>query len=155
MTKATGYAIIYGVPDSEGIIYDKGCLDNVDLSEVKATDSKSNPISTTKHQSLKLEVDNKGLKFTTYLPDGLTYSRDAIENIRNGNTLGVEIYADRVATGLHVTKVKRVRGIIITPSATGKYSSIKLVADAKGLHEMNDVEYMKEKEKLKLELELM
>ena len=38
--KATGYAILYDVPDSEGTIYEKGCLDNVDLSSVKVTDGK-------------------------------------------------------------------------------------------------------------------
>lgn len=157
--KATGYAILYDVPDSEGTIYEKGCLDNVNLSEVKLTDTKSNPISTTATDSLSLAVDNKGLKFTTFLSSGLTYSRDALENIRVGNTLGVEVFADTetvIRAGIkYVTRVVKVRGIIITSAANGKYSSIKLIDDSKGLSEMTDDEYASEREKLKLELELM
>ena len=157
--KATGYAILYDVPDSEGTIYEKGCLDNVNLSEVKLTDTKSNPISTTATDSLSLAVDNKGLKFTTFLSNGLTYSRDALENIRVGNTLGVEVFADTetvIRAGIkYVTRVAKVRGIIITSAANGKYSSIKLIDDSNGLSEMTDDEYASEREKLKLELELM
>lgn len=157
--KASGYAILYDVPDSEGTIYEKGCLDNVDLSSVKVTDGKNNPISTVEAESLSVEVDEKGLKFTTFLSNGLTYGRDVLENIRVGNTLGVEVYADTetvIREGVkYVTRVLKVRGIIITSAANGKYSSIELIDDSKGLSEMTNNEYTSEKEKLKLELELM
>lgn len=157
--KASGYAILYDVPDSEGTIYEEGCLDNVDLSSVKVTDGKNNPISTVEAESLSVEVDGKGLKFTTFLSNGLTYSRDVLENIRVGNTLGVEVFADTetvIRAGIkYVTRVVRLRGIIITSAANGKYSSIKLIDDSKGLSEMTDDEYASEREKLKLELELM
>lgn len=157
--KAAGYAIKYDVPDSEGTIYRKGCLDNVNLSEVKLIDGKSNPISTVEAESLSVEVDNKGLKFTTFLSSRLTYGRDAIENIRVGNTLGVEVFADTetvMKQGVkYVTRVVKVRGIIITSPPNGKYSSIKLIDDSKGLSEMTDDEYASEKEKLKIELELI
>ena len=86
-------------------------------------------------------------------------SMDTAENIRVGNTLGVEVFADTetvIRAGIkYVTRVVKVRGIIITSAANGKYSSIKLIDDSKGLSEMTNDEYASEKEKLKLELELI
>lgn len=157
--KAEGYALIYDQVDKEGLIYDKGCLEGADFSEVKMTDYKNRPFSSTTPKTLELTIDEKGLKFITDLPMGLTYGKDMIENIRNGNVVGVDLFADteEVLRGgrTHVTKIKKLRGIIISTAADGRASSIKLVSGPPGLHEMSDKEYSLEKEKLKLQLELM
>lgn len=157
--RAEGYAVIYGKTNKSREVYDRGCLDGVDISEVKITDHNNNPISSTLARTLQLSIDSTGLKFITDIPQELTYGRDTSESIRNGNILGVHLFADmdvvQKGNTTHITKIRTIKGIIVTSSADGISSNVSLMESSKLFHKMSDSEYADEKEKLKLILELI
>lgn len=67
-------------------IISPGALDGTDMSDVRALidHTATNIIGRTVAGSLKLEVDDIGLKFRCKVPN-TTYAKDLMENLRNGN----------------------------------------------------------------------
>lgn len=86
----TGYALKFNTwsNDLGGFIetIDPHALDNCDMSDVRCLiDHKPNQIlGRTTNGSLKLEVDDVGLRFTVNPPD-TSIAKDALENVRVGN----------------------------------------------------------------------
>lgn len=86
----TGYALKFSrwSQDLGGFkeIISPGALDGADMSDVRALidHTPTNIIGRNTAGSLKIEIDDIGLKFRCQLPN-TTYARDLMENIRNGN----------------------------------------------------------------------
>ena len=85
-----GYAVVFNEPseDMGGFIeyISPRAFDNVDMSDVIALFNHNfeNVLGRTSSDTLKLEVDNKGLKFTLDIPN-TTLGNDVYVNIRAGN----------------------------------------------------------------------
>nr|DAH82274.1 MAG TPA: prohead serine protease [Caudoviricetes sp.] len=85
-----GYALKFNKPSEDlgGFIefIDKRSLDGVDLSDVRlfVDHDSSKLLGRTKSGTLKLEIDEVGLKFRALLPDTTT-GRDAMELVKRGD----------------------------------------------------------------------
>ncbi|MCG7331196.1 HK97 family phage prohead protease [Salinicoccus roseus] len=154
--KATGYAIIFGTSDTEKMVYSRESFRKTDFTGCKAIDGKGRPYSSTAYGTLKFELDERGLKFTSEIPEVLSYGADTVENIQAGNIRGVGMIADTegyTENGrFHVTKVRRLRSICINSEYTHGHSTIRLIESGKRASEMTPEEIRREKLKLKLQL---
>ena len=86
-----GYAVVFNQPSKDlgGFVevIDPSALDGVDLSQVVMLDQHdySKPLASVKNGTLKLDVDDKGLHFVATLDDSVSYAKDALANVKNGN----------------------------------------------------------------------
>lgn len=86
-----GYALLFNQPSKDlgGFVevIDPKALDNVDLSKVVMLDQHdySKPLASVEAGTLKLDVDNKGLHFVAQLDDNVSYAKDTLNNVKNGN----------------------------------------------------------------------
>lgn len=86
-----GYAVVFNQPSKDlgGFVevIDPAALNGVDLSQVVMLDQHdySKPLASVKNGTLKLDVDDKGLHFVATLDDSVSYAKDALANVKNGN----------------------------------------------------------------------
>lgn len=86
-----GYALLFNQPSKDlgGFVevIDPKALDNVDLSKVVMLDQHdySKPLASVEAGTLKLDVDDKGLHFVAQLDDNVSYAKDTLNNVKNGN----------------------------------------------------------------------
>ena len=86
-----GYALLFNQPSKDlgGFVevIDPKALDNVDLSKVVMLDQHdfSKPLASVQAGTLKLNVDEKGLHFTAQIDDSVSYAKDTLSNVKNGN----------------------------------------------------------------------
>lgn len=89
--KVSGYALLFNTlsKDLGGFAeqIDPKALDNVDLSKVVMLDQHdySKPLASVAAGTLELSVDDKGLKFTATLDPEVSYAKDTLNNVKNGN----------------------------------------------------------------------
>ena len=100
--KLEGYALVFESPAKIGNateIISRGALDNADLSDVAFFvnhDLNRVPLARTP-ETLKLDIDERGLKFTAILPD-TEDGRSVYESVRRGDLRGCS-FAFQVADG--------------------------------------------------------
>lgn len=86
-----GYALLFNQPSKDlgGFVevIDPKALDNVDLSKVVMLDQHdySKPLASVEAGTLKLDIDDKGLHFTATLDPTVSYAKDTLNNVKNGN----------------------------------------------------------------------
>lgn len=99
-----GYALVFNEPskvlDDFTEIIQPQALNDVDLSEVLllADHDYSKPLASVKADTLQLDIDDKGLHFVAQLDDQVSYAKDVLENIKNGNISSMSFRFD-VADG--------------------------------------------------------
>lgn len=92
--KIGGYAVVFNEPSENlgGFIeyVNPDAFDDVDMSDVVALydHNFANVLGRTSANTLKLEIDNKGLKFSLNIPN-TTLGNDVYTNIRAGNLKGM------------------------------------------------------------------
>lgn len=170
--KITGYALKFGTwsEDLGGFIetIEPSALNETDMSDVRALfdHDPQKIIGRTKSGTLKLWKDEVGLRFECELPN-TSYARDLYENIVNGNVDqcsfgfmlekdGDELRYDKDA-GLYrrtLRKIKRLMDVSVVTFPAYRDTDV-----APALRSIRSVEDEKkrvlEKEKLKIELELL
>lgn len=86
-----GYALLFNSPSKDlgGFreTIDSKALDGVDLSNVIMLDQHdySKPLASVKAGTLKLDTDDKGLRFTATLDPSVSYASDTYANVKSGN----------------------------------------------------------------------
>lgn len=99
-----GYALVFNEPskvlDDFTEIIQPQALNGVDLSEVLllADHDYGKPLASVKAGTLQLDIDDKGLHFVAQLDDQVSYAKDVLENIKNGNISSMSFRFD-VADG--------------------------------------------------------
>lgn len=159
--RLAGYAMKYGFRDHQGRVYAQGCLEDTDLSNVKASDGNNTPYGTTNNALLELMVDDRGLRFILQLHDRLSYIPDLVENIRIKNIKGVgvigTVHAEKMDGQRTITKIDRVQRLLINSMIENEHSSIGIYEDADmltfaELKELDEAE--REREALRMKIEL-
>lgn len=86
-----GYALTFGKESKDlgGFVevIDPKALDGVDLDNVIMLDQHdySKPLASVKGGTLKLDVDDQGLHFVATIDDSISYAKDLLANVKNGN----------------------------------------------------------------------
>lgn len=86
-----GYALTFGKESKDlgGFVevIDPKALDGVDLDNVIMLDQHdySKPLASVKAGTLKLDVDDQGLHFVATIDDSISYAKDLLANVKNGN----------------------------------------------------------------------
>ncbi|MBO2714493.1 phage major capsid protein, partial [Lactiplantibacillus plantarum] len=86
-----GYALLFNSPSKDlgGFVevIDPKALDGVDLSNVIMLNQHdySKPLASVKAGTLKLDTDDKGLRFTATLDPSVSYASDTYQNVKSGN----------------------------------------------------------------------
>ena len=87
----SGYALKFGTESKDlgGFVevIDPQALEGVDLDNVILLDQHdySKPLASVKAGTLTLEVDDQGLKFEATIDDSISYAKDLLANVKNGN----------------------------------------------------------------------
>ncbi|AQL56420.1 HK97 family phage prohead protease [Abyssicoccus albus] len=164
-----GYALKFGTYSEdlggfkETIL--REALDNTDMSDVRAlfNHNADHVLARTSAGTLKLSVDDVGLRFKAKIPK-TSYGIDLIENIRNGNVNqcsfgfcvgpnGDEIRHDK-NENIYLRTLKNIKEILDVSVVT--YPAYKDTNVAPALRSIDSIKQNElEKEKLKLELELL
>jgi len=151
---------------------ERTALDNTDFSDVRAlfNHDPNQILSRSSARTLELEVDDIGLKFRSRIPD-TTYGKNLIENLRNGNVTqcsfgfrldddGDKFTYDK-EEGIYKRSLRNIKEILDISAVT--YPAYKDTVAAPALRSIDKIEEeqnqlekrMQEKEKLKIELELL
>lgn len=86
-----GYALTFNSESKDlgGFVevIDPKALDGVNLDQVIMLDQHdySKPLASVKAGTLKLDVDDKGLHFLATIDDSISYAKDLLANVKNGN----------------------------------------------------------------------
>lgn len=172
----TGYALKFNrwSEDLGGFkeIISPGALDGAEMSDVRGLidHNSSNIIGRTVAGSLKLEVDDIGLKFRCQLPD-TSYAKDLMENLRNGNinqcSFAFSVEDEDIDydenTDIFERTIKKFREIfdvsVVTYPAyrdTDVAPAIRSIEKIKDeAQEQREAEEKEEREKLKMKLDLI
>lgn len=169
-----GYALKFGTESEDlgGFIetIERDALKDTDFSDVRAlfNHNADHIIARSSADTLKLEVDDIGLKFKARIPN-TTYGRDLLENLRNGNVNQCS-FGFRLAEKGDVLKFDETRNIykrtlknikeildvsVVTYPA---YKKTDVAPVLRSIEELKSEELRKhnlEMEKLKLELEFL
>lgn len=141
-------------------------LENTNLSDVRALINHNQDlvVARTTSGTLKLWVDDVGLKFKAQIAN-TTYGQDLIENIRNGNisqcsfgfTLGEngDEYQFDTKEMIRKRTIKNITSIVDISFVTYPAYRDTIVAPAMVHESKRNVNYTREKEKLKLQLYLL
>lgn len=151
---------------------ERTALDKTDFSDVRAlfNHDPNQILSRSSAKTLELEVDDVGLKFRSKIPD-TTYGKNLIENLRNGNVTqcsfgfrvdddGDEFTYDE-KEGIYKRSLRNIKEILDVSAVT--YPAYKDTEVAPALRSIDKIEEeqnqlekrMQEKEKLRIELDLL
>lgn len=167
-----GYALKFGTESEDlgGFIetIERDALKDTDFSDVRAlfNHNADHIIARSSADTLKLEVDDIGLKFKARIPN-TTYGRDLLENLRNGNvnqcSFGFrlaekgDILKFDEARKIYKRTLKNIKEILDVSVVTyPAYRDTDVAPALRSIEELKSEELRKhEAEKLKLELELL
>ena len=167
-----GYALKFGTESEDlgGFIetIERDALKDTDFSDVRAlfNHNADHIIARSSADTLKLEVDDIGLKFKARIPN-TTYGRDLLENLRNGNVnqcsfgfrlaeKGDTLKFDE-ARNIYKRTLKNIKEILDVSVVTyPAYRDTDVAPALRSIEKLKSEELRKhEAEKLKLELELL
>lgn len=167
-----GYALKFGTESEDlgGFIetIERDALKDTDFSDVRAlfNHNADHIIARSSADTLKLEVDDVGLKFKARIPN-TTYGRDLLENLRNGNvnqcSFGFRLaekgdsFKFDEARKIYKRTLKNIKEILDVSVVTyPAYRDTDVAPALRSIEELKSEELRKhEAEKLKLELELL
>ena len=167
-----GYALKFGTESEDlgGFIetIEKDALKDTDFSDVRAlfNHNADHIIARSSADTLKLEVDDIGLKFKARIPN-TTYGRDLLENLRNGNvnqcSFGFRLaekgdsFKFDEARKIYKRTLKNIKEILDVSVVTyPAYKDSHVAPALRSIEKLKSEELRKhEAEKLKLELELL
>lgn len=167
-----GYALKFGTESEDlgGFIetIERDALKDTDFSDVRAlfNHNADHIIARSSADTLKLEVDDIGLKFKARIPN-TTYGRDLLENLRNGNvnqcSFGFRLaekgdsFKFDEARKIYKRTLKNIKEILDVSVVTyPAYKDSNVTPALRSIEKLKSEELRKhEAEKLKLELELL
>ena len=167
-----GYALKFGTESEDlgGFIetIERDALKDTDFSDVRAlfNHNADHIIARSSADTLKLEVDDIGLKFKARIPN-TTYGRDLLENLRNGNvnqcSFGFrlaekgDVLKFDEARKIYKRTLKNIKEILDVSVVTyPAYRDTDVAPALRSIEKLKSEELRKhEAEKLKLELELL
>ena len=167
-----GYALKFGTESEDlgGFIetIERDALKDTDFSDVRAlfNHNADHIIARSSADTLKLEVDDIGLKFRARIPN-TTYGRDLLENLRNGNvnqcSFGFRLaekgdhFKFDEARKIYKRTLKNIKEILDVSVVTyPAYKDSHVAPALRSIEKLKSEELRKhEAEKLKLELELL
>jgi|SRR5690625_1505491 len=173
---AEGYALVFNSwsEDLGGFVetIEPSALEGSDLSDVRAlfNHNADKVLARSTAGTLELETDNKGLKFRFKLPN-TSYGKDVAENLRNGNinqcSFGFVLDEDGdnfdydEKRSIYQRTLKKIKSVMDISLVT--YPAYSSTSAAPALRSIDRIEselleqrqIQHEKEKLKLELELL
>ena len=167
-----GYALKFGTESEDlgGFIetIERDALKDTDFSDVRAlfNHNADHIIARSSADTLKLEVDDIGLKFKARIPN-TTYGRDLLENLRNGNvnqcSFGFRLaekgdnFKFDEARKIYKRTLKNIKEILDVSVVTyPAYKDSHVAPALRSIEKLKSEELRKhEAEKLKLELELL
>ena len=167
-----GYALKFGTESEDlgGFIetIERDALKDTDFSDVRAlfNHNADHIIARSSADTLKLEVDDIGLKFKARIPN-TTYGRDLLENLRNGNvnqcSFGFRLaekgdsFKFDEARKIYKRTLKNIKEILDVSVVTyPAYKDSNVAPALRSIEKLKSEELRKhEAEKLKLELELL
>ena len=167
-----GYALKFGTESEDlgGFIetIERDALKDTDFSDVRAlfNHNADHIIARSSADTLKLEVDDIGLKFKARIPN-TTYGRDLLENLRNGNvnqcSFGFRLaekgdsFKFDEARKIYKRTLKNIKEILDVSVVTyPAYKDSNVAPALRSIEKLKSEELRNhEAEKLKLELELL
>ena len=167
-----GYALKFGTESEDlgGFIetIERDALKDTDFSDVRAlfNHNADHIIARSSADTLKLEVDDIGLKFKARIPN-TTYGRDLLENLRNGNvnqcSFGFRLaekgdsFKFDEARKIYKRTLKNIKEILDVSVVTyPAYKDSHVAPALRSIEKLKSEELRKhEAEKLKFELELL
>ena len=167
-----GYALKFGTESEDlgGFIetIERDALKDTDFSDVRAlfNHNADHIIARSSADTLKLEVDDVGLKFKARIPN-TTYGRDLLENLRNGNvnqcSFGFRLaekgdsFKFDEARKIYKRTLKNIKEILDVSVVTyPAYKDSHVAPALRSIEKLKSEELRKhEAEQLRLELELL